>query len=428
MRVVITGATGYIGTRLTSLALKRGHDVVMASRKRPENNSAPWISFDLSSENSIMLPDGTNVVVHLAANTGSKSCLDEKCEVAAALKLITLTHEAGARFIFVSSQTARVDAPSVYGRTKWKIEQAVLSAGGWVVRPGQVFGGELRGQFGMLVNTVRQLPVLPVFVPAPKVQPIHVDDLALGLLRIAEGSDVPLGVYCLAAPEPVTFTSFLVAIAQLRLRCRRVYIPVPAVAISALIPVLGKTLRVRLGLERLRSLFDLPIMETAADLKQLGLTLRPLHSGMHPSGSDRRRQLLREGQALLVYVLEERPGGALLRHYVRAIESLRGGQALSLARLLLNVTVLLSVLDESIWADKKMGAEFMWRLDAATVLAEATPTGAYHFLGLGREHSVLRSLLSITNALALEVLWRVLRRLMFPLVRHALGPAKKGSV
>jgi len=37
-----------------------------------------------------------------------------------------------------------------------------------------------RGLFGTLVKVVRRLPLLPTFLPAPKIQPIHVDDLAEG--------------------------------------------------------------------------------------------------------------------------------------------------------------------------------------------------------------------------------------------------------
>lgn len=425
MKIVVTGATGYVGTRLVNICGARGHQIVAMSRRQLTNHASLWLPFDLSVGDAIALPTGTDAVVHLAANTSMAKCVNEKQEILAAKALLSASQEVSAKFIFVSSQTARPDAPTAYGRTKWRIEQEVLSAGGWVVRPGQVYGGELRGLFGMLVKTVQQLPMLPAFLPAPKVQPIHVDDLAEGLLRIAERGDVPPGVYCLAAPDPVSFSKFLDVIAKSRLRCWRGFVPVPVAVINALAFVLGEALRTRLGLERLRSLFDLPVMETASDLKQLGLTLRPLRSGMHPSGNDRRRCLLREGRALLTYVLKEPPDSAVLRRYICAIEQLRGGQALGLPRAFLDYPIFLSLLDESVWANKTATAEeFLWRLDTATMLAEATPTGAYRFLGLGREHGVLSSLLSMTSAVVCEVFWRMLRALFFPFLRLILGRVK----
>jgi NADH dehydrogenase len=424
MKVVVTGASGYIGTRLTPLALKRGHDVVTTSRLNTSStNERLW--FDLTLDNKIQVPRGTDVVVHLAAKTTHTNCLGEECEVSAAQRLIKATQESGARFIFISSQTARPNAPTIYGRIKWRIEQEVLSAGGWVVRPGQVYGRELRGLFGTLANTVRRLPLLPAFMPVPRVQPIHIDDLSEALLRIAERDDVPSGVYCLAESEPISFSTFLGEIALSRLRCRRGFIPVPVVVTKVLSSALGESMRKRLSfLERLSSLFDLPPMETAADLKRLGLTLRPLRSGMHPSGNDRRRCLLREGGALLTYILKKSPDSNVLRRYVLVVERMRSGRALELPDFFLRYPICLSLLDKSTWVDETTWAEFSWRLDAATVLAEATPSGAYRFLGLGHRHGVLSSLISVTKVLVCEVFWRILQLLFFPLIRFSLGRAK----
>ena len=111
MKIVFTGATGYIGSSLTSLALNHGHEVIIASRCKP-HLELPWLSFDLLSGRSVLLPAGTNAVVHLAANTTHTNSLDEEREVLAATKLIRAAQKLGARFIFVSSQTARADAPT----------------------------------------------------------------------------------------------------------------------------------------------------------------------------------------------------------------------------------------------------------------------------------------------------------------------------
>lgn len=423
MRMVMTGATGYIGKRLTSLALARGCDVVMASRQQPASSIAPWLHFDLASDEAVELPAGTDVVVHLAANTAASNLVDDAGEVGAARGLIKSAQKVGARFIFVSSQTARADAPTAYGRIKWRIEQDVLSAGGCVIRPGQVYGGELRGLYGTLVTVVKKLPLLPAFMPVPQVQPIHVDDLSEGLLRIAERNDIKSGVYCLAVPMPISFSAFLGEIAKSRLHRRRAFVPVPVVAIHLFAALLGAAWSTRLGLDRLRSLFDMPAMATASDLSQLGLALRPLSAGLHPSGDDRRRRLLREGQALLVYVLREQPGSTVLRRYVRALEVLRGGREFGLPGIFLSYPILLSLLGKASWSDTASGEEFIWRLDAATMLAEASPAGAGRFLGLGRRHGLLISMLSMTNALAGETFWRLARVLVSPMLRFGMARA-----
>ena len=86
---------------------------------------------------------------------------------------------------------------------------------------------------------MQRLPVLPAFLPAPNVQPIHVDDLVLGILRIAERPDMRGRVVLLASSEPVTFTSFLNAIAHHRLRLSRRFVPVPSFVVAAAVRFIG---------------------------------------------------------------------------------------------------------------------------------------------------------------------------------------------
>ncbi len=424
MRMVITGATGYIGSRLTPLAIERGYDVVMASRFQKDLSRASWLQFDLASGEVIGIPAGTDVVLHLAANTAVCDAMDEHNEVATAQNLIKAAYKAHAKFIFVSSQTARIDAPTTYSRIKWRIEQEVLAVGGWVVRPGQVYGGELRGLYGTLVRAVQKLPLLPSFIPSPLVQPIHVDDLAEGLLRIAERGDLRSGVYCLASSVPIPFSIFLAKIAKSRLRSRRVFVPVPVAVINLIAVLLGEIWRARLGLNRLRSLFNLPVMTTETDLCRIGLSLRPLAAGLHPSGSDRRRRLFLEGKALLAYVLKEQPSNSLLRRYVRAIECLRGGREFGLFGAFLRYPSLLSLLDNGSRADDTVKGEFVWRVDAATMLAEATPTGAGRFLGSRQRYERLASIFSIACALAGEAFWRLARIFVSPMLRVRTARSK----
>jgi len=256
------------------------------------------------------------------------------------------------------------------------------------------------------------------------IQPIHVDDLAEGMLRIAERVDLKPRVYCLASPFPILFSNFLAEIAKSRLRCRRVFVPVPVALINLLVALLGETWRSRLGLDRLRSLFDLPVMNTGDDLDQLGLSLRPLIAGLHPSGDGRRRQLLREANSLLTYILKVRPCSSMLCRYVRAVESSRVGREFRLLGIFLSYPILLSLLDKKSWPDAAAGREFSWRMDAATLLAESTPAGAVRFLGYGQRHGPLSSTLSITIAIAGEALWRLARVFASPMLRYSFARAK----
>jgi nucleoside-diphosphate-sugar epimerase len=143
MKLAITGASGYIGQRLTDLAIERGHEVVALTRHRPGRRDAGWLPFDLRDAGSARLPDDAQWLIHLAAVTHENE-MGKVDELSAVRHLIAAS---ASKVVFVSSQAAGADAPTAYGRTKWAIERIVLDGGGVVVRPGQVYGGQERALF-----------------------------------------------------------------------------------------------------------------------------------------------------------------------------------------------------------------------------------------------------------------------------------------
>jgi nucleoside-diphosphate-sugar epimerase len=423
MKIVVTGATGYIGDRFVKKAHSLGYEIVALCRRLPELDVCDWISYDLLSSQGPVLPLDTDFVLHFATSKSLNGQQNSAKEILAAELLISSAQSVGAKLIFLSSQTARPDAPTAYGRTKWHIEQLVLAIGGCVIRPGQVYGGKPRGLFGELLNTVRHMPILPVFLPAPNVQPIHVDDLSLGLLRIVERVDICHGVVCLGSIEAVTFTEFLSTIARVRLRVSPYFVPVPSFLVAVGIRFAGKNS----NFERLLSLFDLPRMATETDLQKLGLLLRPLNSGMHRAGDDKKRNLIIEGRALLSYVLKRQPGSSSVRNYVRSIESLRVGNPIELPLYFVRWPVLLSIIDCGNPLATSWDKEFVWRLNAATVLAEATTFGAQRFLGLGESSSFVVSLFGIIRAILTEAGWWILSLLLAPSIRVVLKRKRNGQ-
>lgn len=301
--IAVTGATGYIGAALARQLVDRGVTVRALGRSAVLMPGAEFVHYDLRFPLPPGALEGIDGLVHLAAETSGASAVDEAVEELAVRRLSEAIEKRRVRFVFVSSQTARADAPTAYGRAKWGCEQIVLAADGVVIRPGQVYGGAERGLFGMLCRLVRTFPVLPLLWPDPQIQPIHVDDLAEALALCALKDDIPTGVYQLGEPQPIGFSVFLKMLSQERLRRESFGVAVPLPLLLGLLKLPGVRRRFSAQSERLRSLAGLRPMSTKNSLNSFGLRLRPLKDGLTRSGAGGRRYLIVEAGTLLRYVL-----------------------------------------------------------------------------------------------------------------------------
>ncbi|GAA3444072.1 NAD-dependent epimerase/dehydratase family protein [Planomonospora venezuelensis] len=184
MKVLVLGATGYIGSAVTGRLAERGHQVVALVRpKNDETRTVPGAAEvrhgDVTDPASLAAGD-VDVIVHAAAPTG-----DEAVELAAVDALLA----GGAKVVYTSgiwvlgAGTADEDGPLnpvPLVRFRAGVERRVLGAGGVVVRPGIVYGegkgipallvakaaGHGRGRY---VSAGGQEPTWPT---------VHIDDLA----------------------------------------------------------------------------------------------------------------------------------------------------------------------------------------------------------------------------------------------------------
>lgn len=203
-RYLVTGASGYIGSRLCAALTANGACVRAAGRRRVgAGQAAEWRHLELADVAGGQVPSGLfediDTVIHLAgiAHRGAAG----RGEYARINHLATaeLARAAAAggvgSFVFLSSLYARECAASPtaqdYAGSKRCAELEVLAtdtASGMrvnVIRPALVYGGEMKGRLGTLLRLARRglLPGLPDTGNTPMVSR---DDLISAVMLVAE--------------------------------------------------------------------------------------------------------------------------------------------------------------------------------------------------------------------------------------------------
>lgn len=241
--VVLIGGDGYFGTHIVQELLARGARLRVVSRHpekafklKPLGNlgSLQSIRADITQfETHAGLIAGAAAVVNLA---GAFAGDLERLHVQAAGSLAAAATAAGvSAFVQVSANGADPQSPVDYARTKAQGELAVLAAfpQATIIRPSVIFGSD--DQFiNMFAGLIAMAPVLPVFAPEARLQPVFVDDAAIAVAH-ALGNPGEFGgkTFELVGPEAMTMLSLNERIAT-ALGRKRLFVPLPDVIASAI--------------------------------------------------------------------------------------------------------------------------------------------------------------------------------------------------
>ena len=263
-RVLVTGASGFIGRQLVPALLRAGYTVRAATRRQ--------VSFPNSVEVAIV-PDflnpvdwnpilqGVDIIVHLAGLVHSKipeSAYSEFDQVnwMATQRLANAAKEVGIeRFVYISSVRAQVGASAVqiireqdvavptnqYGRSKLVAEQAIRAADVpfTIFRPVVIYGPNPKGNMRTLVRLARSSLPLPVASFTSRRSLLGVENLISAII-FALNNPVTIGeTYLIADSKPMTIGEILTILRKLQ-GCSLTTINVPKVIIRLLLIICGR--------------------------------------------------------------------------------------------------------------------------------------------------------------------------------------------
>jgi nucleoside-diphosphate-sugar epimerase len=269
-RVLVTGATGFLGRAVAEALARAGHDVLRGARVAPVGAAESWTGYgevgpDTRWEEALA---GIDVVVHLA---GLAHLPDEMAAAAADIfarvnaegtaRLAAAAARSGARrLVLMSSALAHGptspgrpftedDAPAPatpYARSKLDSETRLVEAArgsqlDWVsLRPPMVYGPGARGNYRRLMQLVRAGVPLPLGAATAPKSFIGIDNLADAVVRSVEHPRAANQTFLVADAE-TTSTVGLVHLIAAGLG-RRVWTPyVPPALLRAALGLLGRS-------------------------------------------------------------------------------------------------------------------------------------------------------------------------------------------
>ncbi len=242
--ILITGATGFIGSHLAAALADAGHRIVCAIKNPGRENLESrftYIPADYTRDFDIDIWKARLKDIDVAVN--AVGILREQGQQTfgalhdrAPRALFEACAATGVKVVQISALGADENARSRYHLSKKAADDALLSS--WnrsvVVQPSLVYGPG--GASARLFNLLASLPVIPL--PGrgdQQIQPIHVDDLTDAIVALV-GADRYLGCRVpLVGPKPLTLQCYL---RELRLLmglgpARFLHIPLPFIDASA---------------------------------------------------------------------------------------------------------------------------------------------------------------------------------------------------
>ena len=257
-RVLVTGASGFVGRPLVAALLRAGYAVRAVTRRQ--------ISFPDSVEAAIV-PDfinpidwnpvlrGVDVIVHLAGEIHDTAYSEfDQINWIATQRLAHAAKGAGIyRFVYVSSVRAQVGASAMhavreqdepcpinqYGRSKLAAERAIRAAGVpfTIFRPVVVYGPHPKGNMRTLVRLARSSLPLPVFRNRRSL--LAVDNLISAII-FALNNPVTIGeTYLVADSKAMTIGEILTMLRKIQGRSSST-ISVPQVIVRLLLIMCGR--------------------------------------------------------------------------------------------------------------------------------------------------------------------------------------------
>ena len=236
MRILLTGASGEIGTPLISRLVGEGHELhVISRRERPDDpRPVSWIRADVREFKSLVraCQCEPEVVVHMAAIThSSRTATYDAVNVQGTANLVdALSRVSLSRFMHMSTRAVGA-LGGAYAASKERAEQVVRDSDlPWtILRPAEVYGSRGSDPILSLASELRRRRFIPILGDGSyTLSPVLADDVVDALIHALDFGPGSGDIYVLAGPEELSYLELVEKLETLQglPRRRRIRIPI----------------------------------------------------------------------------------------------------------------------------------------------------------------------------------------------------------
>ena len=248
MKILVTGATGFVGPSVVRKLVEDGHTVRVlehtagSSAALPSQDAVEGSMTDAASLRAAAAAQ--DAVVHLVAIITGKPEEFRSVMEHGTRDLLEAAREAQVRrFVLMSALGTTEETKDLvpYYAAKWQMEEDTKASGleHVIFRPSFIFGAE-GGALGQFKKIAKLAPVTPIVGPGTqRIQPIWVEDVAAYFAAGVEKPEAANRTFELGGPDVVTWNEFWSRLKQ-ALGSRRPSIHLPFGLMRAQAAVLEK--------------------------------------------------------------------------------------------------------------------------------------------------------------------------------------------
>ena len=271
MKILVTGANGFIGKQLSETLANSGHEVRNTARSLAPNSpiTREMITSDLESADSLdYLTTGCDAIVHLAGRAHVMSddpATSESLYLSANVDVTRRLAQSAARTgvkrmilmssVKVNGESTTIDSPFTsqdipnpqdpYGRSKTQAEQVLWNVAstceleGVVIRPPLVYGPGVRANFASLIGIVNRGIPLPLGSIHNKRSCVAIDNLIDCVATALQSSNAAGQTFLVSDGQDLSTPELIRAIAS-SLHKSPMLIPIPTALLKLAATTAGK--------------------------------------------------------------------------------------------------------------------------------------------------------------------------------------------